>query len=258
MDLKPVIWISSVDHLENYYEILRNASIKDRLFSNYNMPEEFSRVSRRPLTYFSIGEIVFEGELLYHSIELEKTLFNKYFTSIPHNLKEVSFVLKPYEIISIDFYHFQDNNKSYTKREWIRIICDEKILGGDFLICVDGVSNTKRLFEMITQFKKGLGVSTTLEDLSNTKMIFWGYVGIVMLLLTAILNFIATVTETYNGITTSVILLFIATGFILSIRTQRWFMKNFKEGSRAIHYGLLFNILFSGIIIINLIIINYF
>lgn len=76
MDLKPIIWISSVDHLEEFNEIIRKGTFKNKFFYSYPAPEGFPKTNRLPLTYFSNGEIqLTDNELSYQSNEKKRHFF---------------------------------------------------------------------------------------------------------------------------------------------------------------------------------------
>ncbi len=187
MDLKPIIWISSVDHLEEFDQILKDATFKEKFFYNYPMSDDFSRINKQPLVYFSQGELIFQAdEISYQFNKFKDNLFNKYFTGTPQNLKELSFELKQSDIKSIEWHDYK-HPRAFLKWQWIRIICDKEIMDGDFLICVDGRSNTQRLFKMLNQFKDGLEVKTSLKDLSNSKMFYVFYSGIFLLIISIFL-----------------------------------------------------------------------
>jgi hypothetical protein len=210
MDLKPVIWISSVDHLKSYDEIIKN--------------------NRPPSTYFSSGEVTFRAnELSYHSIEIADTLFNKFILlRKQHNLKELSFVLKPSNIKSIKWYGYKYPNKFGTWK-CIRILCNEEVMGGDFLISADGFNNTMNLFEMLNQFKDGLEVTTSLKDLSNSKMILVSYSSVVLFLL-LFSQFSIPFIERFN-LDILFLILFLILGLILII-SFIWYLINLRQSSK--------------------------
>lgn len=133
MDLRPVIWISSVNHLEKYKEIVESSSFWNGGFIR-NTPNDFPKIERTPLLYFSQGEITVENntKLRFNAIKV-KNRFSPYY-----NLNDdLSFSLTHSTIKSIEWYHFKKAYRRHYKK-WIRIICNEDIMGGDFLIRAGG------------------------------------------------------------------------------------------------------------------------
>lgn len=177
MDLNDTFWISSVNHLDNYTEIIKSSFFLERMFKSYNLPEGFPKARNRPLIYFSRGEITIKkDELVYNS-------FSNFNSKVYKNLKEdLSFVLTRSSIKSIEEYSFKEFNKyglfwRFNTQNWIRIKCNENILGGDFLICIDSVKNTHKLFIMLKQFLASQE-GTEYLDPNSAIYVYIGYWGI--------------------------------------------------------------------------------
>ncbi|MBI5679441.1 MAG: hypothetical protein HZC47_00875 [Methanobacterium sp.] len=247
MDLKPTIWISTIDHLELYNEIIKSGTFKNKFFYNYPAPEDFPKTNKLPLTYFSSGEVIFKGnELLYRSIEVEKNSFKKYVMGSQYNLIKLSFILKPSNIKSIEQYSYK-NPSNKRKWNWIRVICDEDMMDGDFLISVDGKSNTKKLFEMLNQFKENQTVSVSLNDLSDSAIPMLGYIGLFLLLISSVLDLIVTATYgTINGnIGGPIVAGLLLLAMILIFTSMIWYLTKINENSKIqYHWQLFLGILF--------------
>lgn len=176
MDLKPIIWISSINHLKKYEKIIKSTPFRKKFFYEYNMPDDFPKIKKQPLVYFSRGEVTLKNETLTY-----EAFDGKIGTHNVYNLKNhISFTLNRSSIETMAKYHFK-NAFGRNQRHWIRITCDEAIMGGDFLICADNVGNTNRLFKMLKQLKEGQTPSTSLTDYSANKFVLIGYVGIILL-----------------------------------------------------------------------------
>ena len=105
MDLKPTIWISSIDHLETYEKIVKSASFREKFFYKYQLPLGFPRIKNMPSVFFSRGDLaVNDDESMY--MAFEKSGSNK--DSVYKNLQnDLSFTLNCSNIISIEKYHFK-------------------------------------------------------------------------------------------------------------------------------------------------------
>ncbi len=162
MDIKPV-WISSISHLDAFTEIWINAPLWRKLLGFYEIPDDFPLVKLYhifgfPVVFFSEGNLVLEdNNLAYESFEKKSILLNKF-----SNLKsDLSFKIKISDIKSIQWYQHKYAFINYYHIKWIRIICDENTLGGDFLICIGGngpfmnkiTKNTEDLFEKLIKLQ---------------------------------------------------------------------------------------------------------
>lgn len=243
MDLKPVIWISSLNHLENYKELVESTSFWKGGFIR-NTPDDFPRIEKTPLLYFSQGELTVENntQLDFKAFKIGNRLSGNY-----HNLKDdLSFTLTHSNIKSIEWYNFK---KAYPKhlQNWIRIFCDDNIMDGDFLIRVDGTKNTKNLFEMLHQLKEGQIISTSLTDLSDTKMVSVGYTGAILLLISAVINIVfnlmyGTINGNIGGPISVFLMIF---AIMLLIWSITWFINKSKEYSKIKNQFQLIFLIFS-------------
>ncbi|MCC7550700.1 MAG: hypothetical protein KO316_04240 [Methanobacterium sp.] len=235
MDLKPTIWISSIDHLDEFQQILDNASTWKKMFG-YDIPDGFPNMGRGPLRYFSQGEITFKNDNIIYKASSEENRF-----LLPYNnLKEdLLIVLNRSKIKSIEAY---SQKGPFVNWKWIKITCDEDIMGGEFLICADGSDNTVNLFEMLTQFKKSQTITTNLKDFSGTKIVLLGYIGAILIATTTIIYLIHSVfihiaghghlNETFIGLT--VFILFFL-GIILIVPEITWSTNKISQ-NRKIKY----------------------
>lgn len=189
MDLKPTIWISSIDHLKTYEKIVKSASFREKFFSKYQSTPDFPKIRNQPSVFFSRGELTFEGDELIYRAFGEKSDSDK--DPVYKNLQnDLSFALNSSNIKSIEKYHFK---KGYgrNKRHWIRIITNNRILGGDFLIATDNIGNTTRLFKILNQLKEGKNVTISLTDYSGEKFVKAAYLGVILLYIPLILKIIS-------------------------------------------------------------------
>ena len=258
MDLKPEIWISSISHLEDVGAIVKDVPLRTKLFGFYDMPDNFpfmklNRIRKSPLVYFSKGEINFEHDKLrYNAIKRGSYLLNSF-----HNLNEdLSFIINRSNIKSIEWYPYGIASVRKIRENWIRITCNEDILGGDFLICANGISNNRILFEMLKQFKEGQAVSESLIDFSGSIMPFLGYIGIVLFFATLII-FIA-----YDnligdmGDRMALIIIFILFGIspILFITSQIWCSTKISENFKIYYHWKLLGKIFKWTLILFILI----
>lgn len=162
MEIKQ-IWISSINHLDAFTEIRINAPLWRKLIGFYEIPDNFPLVKSFyifgfPVVFFSEGNLVLEdNNLTYKSFEKKSILLSKY-----SNLKnDLSFKIKISDIKSIQWYQHKNAFIDYYHIKWIRIRCNENILGGDFLVCVGGngpfmnkiTKNTENLFEKLIKLQ---------------------------------------------------------------------------------------------------------
>lgn len=255
MDLKPIALISSVEHLKLYDEIIKNATFKDKFFYNYPMPDYFPQANNQPIGYFSSGEITLrKDEIAYQSKEIKIGSFRKHFLSKINNLEELSFVLNPSQIKSVEWYYYK-HPREFTKRRFIRIICDKNVMDGDFLIRIDGESNY-RLFKMLTQFKDGLEITTSLKDI-NVKMIYLGYFGLFLFILSFIVMRIPYETFRSYGDTLGITPAFIIIpALIILIISFLWYLTKLNNRKVYFHWNV-----FTRVIIVFMcinIILNHF
>jgi len=179
MDLKPTIWISSIDHLETYEKIVKSASFREKFFYNYQIPPGFPRIKNQPSIFFSCGKVTFEDDKLIYRAFDEKS--SPYKDSVYKDLQDdLSFILNRSTIKSIEKYHFKYGFGRY-KRHWIRITCSDDIMSGDFLIATDNIGNTTRLFKMLNQVKEGRKVTVSLTDYSAETFVKAAYLGVILL-----------------------------------------------------------------------------
>lgn len=172
-----------------------------------------------------------------------------------YNLRELSFNLKPSEIKSIEWYDYKNHSNNRTW-QWIRIICEEYVLNGDFLISVEGKSNTRRLFEMLNQFKDGSEITTSLKDYFNIKTILLGYIGFILLMLSSFLyltfNMLyGTINGNIGGPLSVIIMLL---GFMFYFSFMGWVFTKGKENSKITPYfWIIMTLFFIWVLITNLI-----
>lgn len=179
MDLKPIILISSIDHLETYEKIVKSASFREKFFYNYQIPPGFPMIKNQPSIYFSRGELTLEDDELIYGAFNEKSSSDK--DSFYKNLQDdLSFTLNRSNIKSIEKYHFKRAFGRYN-RHWIRITCIKDIMDGDFLIATDNIGNTTRLFKMLNQLKEGRNITVSLTDYSAKTFIKAAYLGVILL-----------------------------------------------------------------------------
>lgn len=160
MNIKPV-WISSINHLDVFSEIWLTAPRWRKLLGFYKIPNNFPIVKsfyifKFPIVFFSEGNLrLKDNNLSYNSFE-EKNSFLRNYSNL---INDLSFEIKISNIKSIQWYQHKNAFINYYQIKWIRIICDENTLGGDFLICVGGNgpfmnkinTNTENLYEKLSQ-----------------------------------------------------------------------------------------------------------
>ncbi|BDZ71944.1 hypothetical protein [Methanobacterium petrolearium] len=179
MDLNSVIWISSVDHLDNFVKVIKSSFFVERLFGNFSLPEGFPRAKSNPLAYFSRGDVLIrDNNLMYNCFDDSDSEKYQYLKD------DLSFILSSSNIESFEKYSFKEFSPyglvgTVYMQNWIRIICDDNILGGDFLIGSDSVKNTSKLFKMLEQLTTGQEVTECLET-NSEKYVFMGYLGIIV------------------------------------------------------------------------------
>lgn len=251
MDLRPTIWISSISHLENYGKIVNSASFREKFVYNYNLPSDFPRIKNVPSLYFSRGEVKIKNGNLIYTAFMEKNNSNGYY-----NLQDnLSFTLNHSNIKSIKHYHYK-NAFGRSNRHWIRIICNEDIIGGDFLICADSVHNTENLFKILNQIKEFQEVTVSLTNDTAETFVLLGYVGIILCYIPIVIKIFSKTYYLLFGATISTFphfLLFIVAmsgcaGVILTVYFLIWY---FVKGSnekvnyhmRYIWYGCVVGIL---------------
>lgn len=185
MDLESVIWISSVDHLDGLVKIIKSSSFSEILLRNFDLPDGFPRNKNKPLVYFSRGDLTIKDDALeYNSFDDSDSKY--------HYLKEdLSFVLNRSNIKSFEKYPFKEFHPyglvgTVYIQNWIRIICDDDILGGDFLIGSDSVKNINKLLKMLEQLTEGRPVTERLE-INSEIYVLLGYSGIIMVYLSLFL-----------------------------------------------------------------------
>lgn len=181
MDLESAIWISSINHLEDIVKVIKSSSFSEILLRNFSLPEGFPRAKNKPCVYFSRGDLTIKDDSLeYNSFDDSDSKYQ--------NLKEdLSFVLNRSNIKSFEKYSFKEFHPfgligTVYIQNWIRIICDDDILGGDFLIGSDSVKNINKLFKMLEQLTEGQQVTERLE-INSEKYVLIGYFGIILLYL---------------------------------------------------------------------------
>ncbi|BDZ68587.1 hypothetical protein [Methanobacterium ferruginis] len=178
MDLESVIWISSINHLDDIVKLIKSSSFSEILLRNFSLPEGFPRAKNKPCAYFSRGDLTIKDDALeYNSFDDSDSKYQ--------NLKEdLSFVLNRSNIKSFEKYPFKEFHPygligTVYIQNWIRIICDDDILGGDFLIGSDSVRNINKLFKMLEQLTEGQQVTERLET-NSEKYVLIGYFGIIL------------------------------------------------------------------------------
>lgn len=176
--------------------------------------------------------------MVYNAVEEQNKFLSSY-----SDLKDLSFALNRSDIKSIELYSYKaigwyPQKHSLIKWKWIRIVCNENILDGDFLICVDGVDNTKLLFEMLNQFNEFHAISTTLKDFSNTKMVKIGYMGMILLFISLTTHLISSIlygTINVNiGGPITVISLFL--GFLLFIIASICALTKIRQNTKILYH----------------------
>ena len=249
MNLRPEIWISSTNHLEAVSAIVKDIPLRKRLFGFYDMPNNFPfvklhRTRKSPLAYFSKGEIIFEHDTLhYNSIKKKNYLLNSYY-----NLNDdLSFIINRANIKSIEWYPYEIASVRKIRENWIRITCNKDILGGDFLICANGISNNRILFEMLNQFKESQTVSESLIDFSGSIMPLLGYIAIVLFFATLIIFGAYETIIGRIGDTTALIVIFIL--FVLSpilfFTSERWCLTKISENFNSYYHWRLLRHIFN-------------
>lgn len=248
MDLKPTIWISSINHLDAFNEIVKVTPSWRKLLGISKIPSDFPNRNKSAIVYFSQGELLFKKDkIIYNAVKAKKRFLYSY-----NNLNnDLSFELNHSNIKSIEWYtarHWLTNWK------WIRITCDNEILGGDFLICADGIKNTKNLFEMFNQFNEGLEISTSLTEFSGTWLLL-GYIGAILLIISAVLNLVYNaIYGTINGnIGGPIVVCLMIIGGLLLLSGISWAYLRIKENSKIQFHVFLFAIVFGVLMGLNFI-----
>lgn len=248
MDLKPEIWISSTSHLKAVSAIVKDIPFRKKLFGFYDMHDNFpfmklNRIRKSPLVYFSKGKINFKQNTLhYNAIKKGSYLLNSF-----HNLNNnLSFSINRSNIKSIEWYPYEMASVRKIRENWIRITCNEDILSGDFLICANGISNNRILFEMLNQFKEGQEVSESLIDFSGSIMPFLGYMAIVLFFATLIIFESYETLIGHMGDTMALIIIFILFGIspILFFTSQRWCLTKISENFKLYYHWKLLSQIF--------------
>ena len=258
MDLKPEIWISSTSHLEAVSAMAKDIPLRKKLFGFYDMPDNFPfiklyRTLKSPLVYFSKGEISFEhGTFHYNALKGGNYLLNSF-----HNLNEdLFFIINRSNIKSIEWYPYEMGSVRKIRENWIRITCNEDILGGDFLICANGISNNRILFEMLNQFKEGHAILESLIDFSGSIMPLLGYIAIVLFFATLIIFVVYENLIGHMGDTMALIIIFILFGIspILFITSQIWCSTKISENFKIYYHWKLLGQIFKWTFIIFILI----
>lgn len=158
-------------------------------------------------------------------------------------------------IKSIEWYPHEKPYRGLFKWEWIRISCDEEIMDGDFLICADGPKNTRKLFEMLNQFKNGQKITISLEDLSGTKMVLFSYVGVIFFVIYFVLDLIfETIYGTINGnIGGPLVCCFLLLAMFFLFSSFMWYIVKGMENSKIAHYSRMYSWVFLCLLWMNII-----
>jgi hypothetical protein len=98
--------------------------------------------------------------IFYHiNPQQKRTIFFRGYSNL---MNDLSFKIRTSDIKSAQLYQHKYAITNYYNIKWIRINCDENLLGGDFLICVGGngpsmnkiTTNTENLFKKLNKIIK--------------------------------------------------------------------------------------------------------
>lgn len=141
------VWVSSVEHLRTFNDVIDSASLVERLTGSYKIPSSFPRLGLRrpflgvacmPIVYFAEGTLTLGPGLIDYAAETPHRPRASY-EGIDVTL---TFQLGAGAIQSLDRYHYPLSEKSRLRRyyniDWIHLTVSEPILSSDFLLCVGG------------------------------------------------------------------------------------------------------------------------
>lgn len=108
------------------------------------------------------------------------------------------------------------------------------------------MKNTSKLFEMLKQLTEGPTISTSLTNLSNTKMVSVGYFGVILLLIPTVITVVYTVKYgTINGAIVGPISVFLMMlGMIMSMGIILWLGDKSREYLKLKNHFQLISLLF--------------
>lgn len=165
------VWISSEAHIETLMEVFKNASIVQRTFGTFDIPEGFPRLvmwcglfsfPRAPLGHFEQGTLTVDSESCSFRATRPYVLGNRVF-NVPGTLK---FDLDRGLLESIDRYQSPSAYTKYFSIRSVRIKTKQDLLDGDFLLCVGGWrmgrihQQTDQLFESLQTWVSPEGAAT--------------------------------------------------------------------------------------------------
>ncbi len=105
---------------------------------------------------------------------------------------------------------------------------------------------------MLNQFKEGHAVSVSLKDFSGNKIPIIGYIGLVMFLISSILDLIITVIYgTINNILGPIVVEILLLALILILTSMMWYLTKMKENSKISYHFQLFSLIFVIFIVLN-------
>ena len=153
------IWITSEEHLKKFSDITSKTHLGKTMIKLNRIPKDFPKVKMYyflglPIVFFSKGEITLNDNLFEYKAIKNNIGFLKSYSNL-HD--ELNFKLEYFKVKSIEWYQHPDYFIKYYNIKWIKVICNEEILGGSFLMCVGGmgpsmqgiIKNTEELFEML-------------------------------------------------------------------------------------------------------------
>ncbi len=136
------VWVSTDEHLNNFYSIYKNTSLLEKLFGAYRFPPNF------PYIHMFWGILLFNkvpvvlvasgiAEVDNASFSLKPKPFNT-FGSITKNLLNLEFVISANEITRVSTAKAKSPILQYYNIPFIRVQTNRDGLLNNFLVCVGG------------------------------------------------------------------------------------------------------------------------
>ncbi|MFL0267412.1 hypothetical protein [Candidatus Clostridium radicumherbarum] len=153
------IWITSEEHLKKFSDIISKTHLDTKIIKLCKIPKDFPKVRiyyflKFPIVFFSKGEITLTENLFEYKAIKNNIRFLKSYSNLNN---ELNFRLEYLKVKSIEWYQCPDYFIKYYNNKWIKVICNDEVLGGSFLMCVGGIGpsmqgiikNTDELFKML-------------------------------------------------------------------------------------------------------------
>ena len=136
------VWVSTDEHLNNFYSIYKDASLVEKLFGSYRFPPNFPYVhmlwgilpfNKVPVVLIASGIAKIDDA----SFSLKPKPFNT-FGSITKNLLNLEFVISANEMTRVSPAKAESPILQYYSIPFIRVQTNREGLLKNFLVCLGG------------------------------------------------------------------------------------------------------------------------